>query len=105
ASGLPQGGLSAADTPPRNLDAIALPGGGHHRCPTSKRGGPPAARIRDEKDFLRYRDYIHLNPVKHGHIENPGDWPWSSFRRHLRMGWLDPNWPGSSPVDLPDIND
>ncbi|MBU0716866.1 MAG: hypothetical protein KJ749_01350 [Planctomycetes bacterium] len=62
-------------------------------------------RIRDEKDFLRYRDYIHLNPVKLGHVENPGDWPWSSFQRRVRMGWLDPNWPGSSPVDLPDIND
>ena len=62
-------------------------------------------RIRDEKDFMRYRDDIHLNPVKHGHVENPGDWPWSSFRRHVRMGWLDPNWPGSSPADLPDIND
>ena len=43
-------------------------------------------RISDERGVLRYRDYIHLNPVKHGHVEDPGDWPWSSLRRHVRMG-------------------
>jgi putative transposase len=60
-------------------------------------------RIRDEDDYLHHRDYIHLNPVKHGQARNPGDWPWSSFHRHVREGWLDPNWPGSSAVELPEI--
>ena len=60
-------------------------------------------RIRDEEDYFRYRDYIHMNPVKHGLAENPGDWPWSSFHRHVSEGWLDPDWPGASPVDLPDV--
>lgn len=60
-------------------------------------------RIRDEDDYLRHRDYIHLNPVKHGYANNPADWPFSRFHRHVQMGWLDANWPGSSPVDLPEV--
>ena len=32
-------------------------------------------RIRDEKDWHQHRDYIHLNPVKHGYVREPGDWP------------------------------
>ena len=60
-------------------------------------------RIRDEADYFRHRDYIHLNPVKHGYVDHPGDWQWSSFHRHVEMGWLDPDWPGSSPVDLPEV--
>ena len=59
----------------------------------------------DQQDYYRYRDYIHLNPVKHGYMPCPGDCPWSSFHRHVSMGWLDPLWPGSSPVDLPSIDD
>ena len=59
-------------------------------------------RIRDEKDWFRHRDYIHLNPVKHGLAREPRHWPWSSFHRHVQLGWLDPTWPGASAVDLPD---
>ena len=60
-------------------------------------------RIRDETDWFRHRDYIHLNPVKHRLAREPRDWPWSSFHRHVELGWLDRNWPGASPVDLPDV--
>ena len=62
-------------------------------------------RIRDEEDYFRHRDYIHLNPVRHGYVERLEDWPWSSFHRHVRMGWLDPKWPGSSPVELPPVEE
>lgn len=62
-------------------------------------------RIRDEKDYLQHRDYIHLNPVRHGYVERPEEWPWSSFHRHVRVAWLDPHWPGSSPVDLPVVQE
>ena len=27
-------------------------------------------QIRDDKDFQRHVDYIHWNPVKHGHISH-----------------------------------
>ncbi|HSW46829.1 MAG TPA: transposase [Phycisphaerae bacterium] len=60
-------------------------------------------RIRDEEDWYRHRDYIHLNPVKHGLAEDPKAWPWSSIHRHIRLGWLDPGWPGQLPDDLPDV--
>ena len=62
-------------------------------------------RIRDERDYERYRDYIHLNPVKHGYVDRPEEWPWTSFHHHVRLGWLDPHWPGSTPLDLPAIDD
>jgi hypothetical protein len=28
----------------------------------------------------RHVDYIHYNPVKHGHVSRVSDWPHSSFR-------------------------
>ncbi len=37
--------------------------------------------IRDEDDFRRHLDYIHLNPVKHGYVTNPFDWPHSSIMK------------------------
>jgi putative transposase len=60
-------------------------------------------RLRDEEDWCRHRDYIHLNPAKHGYVDDPRQWPWSSIHRHTQLGWLDPDWPGSSPVEIPQI--
>lgn len=37
--------------------------------------------IRDEMDFNRHLDYIHYNPVKHGLINNPGLYPYSSIHK------------------------
>ncbi len=37
--------------------------------------------IRDERDFESHVDYIHHNPVKHGHVRTVGEWPFSSFHR------------------------
>ena len=31
--------------------------------------------LEDEDDFERHFDYIHYNPVKHGHVKCPRDWP------------------------------
>ncbi len=42
--------------------------------------------IRDEQDYQRHFDYIHYNPLKHGHVERIADWPWSSFHRAVAMG-------------------
>ena len=50
--------------------------------------------IRDYADFKRHLDYIHVNPVKHALAATPGDWPWSSFHRYLRLGWYEPDWCG-----------
>jgi putative transposase len=42
--------------------------------------------IRDEDDFARHVDYVHFNPVKHGHVRRVRDWPFSSFHRMVRLG-------------------
>ncbi|MBL8473326.1 MAG: transposase [Rhodocyclaceae bacterium] len=52
--------------------------------------------IRDDRDFERHVDYIHYNPVKHGHVERAADWPWSSFHRYVRNGILPVDWGDSS---------
>jgi putative transposase len=28
---------------------------------------------------VRHIDYIHFNPVKHGHVADPDDWPHSTW--------------------------
>jgi putative transposase len=42
--------------------------------------------VRDDEDFARHVDYIHLNPVKHGHVGHIAEWPYSSFHRLVRLG-------------------
>jgi len=42
--------------------------------------------IRDEADFARHLDYIHINPVKHGLVTRVGDWPYSSLHRMVKIG-------------------
>jgi putative transposase len=41
--------------------------------------------IRDQSDFNRHVDYIHLNPVKHGHAARAKEWPYSSYHRMVRL--------------------
>ena len=49
-------------------------------------------QIRDERDFARHLDYIHWNPVKHGHITAVADWPYSSFHRYVTDGIYPNDW-------------
>ena len=55
--------------------------------------------IRDARDFYMHIDYIHANPVKHGHVEFARDWPHSSFHRYIELGWYESDWAGR--IDLP----
>jgi len=48
--------------------------------------------IRNEKDLNRHIDYIHYNPVKHGYVTRPEDWPRSSYREWLRRGYYEEGW-------------
>lgn len=50
--------------------------------------------IRDERDLERHVDYIHFNPVKHGHVTRVCDWPHSSFHRYVARGDLPADWGG-----------
>jgi putative transposase len=49
-------------------------------------------RIRDDDDFARHVDYIHINPVKHGYTLRANDWPYSSIHRYIRDGMLGVDW-------------
>ncbi|MDR3492746.1 MAG: transposase [Gammaproteobacteria bacterium] len=53
--------------------------------------------IRNEKDLHRHLDYIHYNPVKHGYVKKPLDWPYSSFKRFVKEGAYETDW-GEHPV-------
>jgi putative transposase len=55
--------------------------------------------LRNENDFARHVDYIHFNPVKHGHVTRVADWPHSSFHRYVERGLLAADWGG----DMKDI--
>jgi putative transposase len=55
--------------------------------------------LRDEKDFERHADYIHFNPVKHGHVGRVQDWPYSSFHRMVRDGVYPQDWAGDARDD------
>ena len=48
--------------------------------------------IRDDEDYARHVDYIHYNPVKHGHCRHAIDWPHSSFKRWVQRGIYPDNW-------------
>ena len=50
--------------------------------------------IRDDADLERHVDYIHFNPVKHGHVTRVVDWQHSSFHRFVERGLLPPDWGG-----------
>ena len=49
-------------------------------------------QIRDESDMKRHFDYIHYNPVKHRYVPAVSDWPYSSFHRYVKLGWLSNDW-------------
>jgi putative transposase len=52
--------------------------------------------VRNERHYFRALNYMHFNPVKHGYVDSPYDWPWSSVhgypeargRQWLREQWL-----------------
>jgi putative transposase len=50
--------------------------------------------IRDEDDFGRHIDYVHINPVKHGLVTRVRDWPHSSFHRMVKLGMYPEDWAG-----------
>jgi REP-associated tyrosine transposase len=50
--------------------------------------------IRNDADLERHIDYIHFNPVKHGHVSQVAIGPHSSFHRYVACGKLPPDWGG-----------
>ena len=50
--------------------------------------------VRDEGDFIMHLRYCWWNPVKHGLVEHPLEWPHSSIHRDFRLGKVEPEWAG-----------
>lgn len=60
--------------------------------------------IRDKNDWQRHMDYIHYNPVKHGHARIAGEWPYSSFKRCVQKGWYPSDWGTTEPENIKGID-
>jgi len=52
--------------------------------------------IRDDDDYRHHIEYIHYNPVKHGYVTRPSDWPHSSIHQFIRAGKVPADW-GTAP--------
>jgi putative transposase len=60
--------------------------------------------IRDERDLQNHIDYIHFNPVKHGHVQHVIDWPHSSFHRYVRDGLYPEDWAAPKSIQELDLD-
>ena len=52
-------------------------------------------RIRDERHYYQALNYIHYNPVKHGYVDDPYMWAWSSVHLYFDtkgQEWLRATW-------------
>jgi len=89
---------------------LAAGGGEGPRKLSRKRKGEAAVwqrrfwehRIRDEDDFRVHFDYIHYNPVKHGYVDRPHDWKWSSYHRYRKLGYYRDDWGSVRPRSFED---
>jgi len=52
--------------------------------------------IRDEADYQRHVDYVHVNPVKHVLVKRVSDWPYSTFHHYVRQGIYPADWCGDA---------
>ena len=57
-------------------------------------------QIRNDQDFKHHVDYIHHNPVKHGHAQRVADWPHSTFHRYVAKGVYTVDWAGDAAITL-----
>ncbi len=49
-------------------------------------------QIKGDGDLEKHVDYVHFNPVKHGHVTRAVDWPYSSIHREIAKGNMAENW-------------
>lgn len=46
--------------------------------------------IRNDADYTAHLQYCWTNPVRHGLVARPADWPYSSLHRDIRLGRVEP---------------
>jgi putative transposase len=56
--------------------------------------------IRDEADYRRHVDYVHVNPLKHGYVRRVQDWPYSTFHRYVEKGVYPKDWCGDVKAEV-----
>jgi putative transposase len=56
--------------------------------------------LRDDEDYARHMDYVHYNPVKHGHVAAVARWPYSTFHRWVQAGVYPIEWGGGCVTDV-----
>ena len=56
--------------------------------------------IRDEEDMIKHVEYIHYNPVKHGLVNAPIHWEYSSFHHSVRKGIYHEKWGNGYIIDF-----
>ncbi|SUD91970.1 REP-associated tyrosine transposase [Psychrobacter phenylpyruvicus] len=60
-------------------------------------------RIRDDLDYQRHIEYIHFNPVKHGYVNSPKDWQYSTLRKFIDAGIYTQDWGENGLFDTIDV--
>ena len=55
--------------------------------------------IRDDDHYAKCLEYIHFNPVKHGMVESPIDWQWSSFHEYVKNGIYKAEWASATDIE------
>lgn len=48
--------------------------------------------IGDAHDYRAHFDYVHINPVRHGHARVASAWPYSTIHRYVARGVLPSDW-------------
>ena len=56
--------------------------------------------IRDDRYYAAHMDYAHFNPVKHGLVAHPAEWPFSSFKRCVSRGIYPAGWMGDATASV-----
>jgi putative transposase len=56
--------------------------------------------IRDDIDYQRHVDYVHMNPLKHSHVRRVQDWPYSTFHRYVDRGIYPLDWCGDVEAEV-----
>ena len=56
--------------------------------------------IRDELDYQRHMDYVHVNPLKHGLVQRVRDWPYSTFHQAVESGLYPIDWCGDLSINI-----
>jgi putative transposase len=55
--------------------------------------------IKDDNDLYNHINYIHFNPIKHGFVDNPHNWEWSSYIKYELEGYYPDPWHEFSKID------